>query len=223
MASYPPRTATSWLLSAANKLEKSIFRKIEYKYRNRISELTTQIKELEKRVELVNNEAIKFEDIGDQRLYRIQELEAKLRAYEKPVATKDLREEVFRVKTVTEQTISEESVKTIVEAPKEINIFSSLRDAPASKILEIGPPPRSILQIVPLLTTENKKSKKRERSTSPKPVRRAIHVPILLEENANQPDPTLTPPNRHCFRVPPVSSNKMKKKKRKRKREKDDS
>jgi len=118
-----------------------MFRRIDYKYRNIISTLMSRIKELEKRVEDVNKEAIRFEDIGDERLVHIQNLEAKLRAYEKPVATKDLREEIYRVKTVPEQTISVESMKVLEEVPKEINIISSLRDDPASKILEIGPPP----------------------------------------------------------------------------------
>jgi len=219
MASSSPRTATSWLLTAANKLENSIYRRIDYKYRNIISTLTTRVKELEKRVEDINDEAIRYEDIGDERLKQIHNLEAKLRAYEKPVATKDLREEIFRVKTLTEQIISEESTKVLVEAPKDINIISSLRDDPASKILEIGPPPRSIL---PLPVTY-KKSKKRERSTSPKPEPRTIRAPILQKEKVNQPVPSAIPLSPHPFRTlayPPVTSTK--KIKRKRKREKDE-
>jgi len=219
MASSSPRTATSWLLTAANKLEKSIFRKIDYKYRNIISTLTTRVKELENRVEELNNEAIKFEDIGFERLKQIQKLEAKVRAYEKPVATKDLKEEIFRVKTTTEQNISEESTKVLEEAPKEIITISSLRDDPASKILEIGPPPRSILP----LPVANKKCKKRERSTSPKSEPRPIRAPIHPEEKIIHPVTPATPLSPHPFRTlayPPVTSTK--KKKRKRKREKDE-
>jgi len=96
------------------------------------------------------------------------ELRAKLRVYENPnVAVKDLREEIFRVKTVSDQIDSEEMEKKKTEVNKETEGITTLRDASPSKILEVGPLSRSIL---PLRTSKTSKGIKCGRSTSLKPV-----------------------------------------------------
>jgi len=220
MASSSPRTATSsWLLHAANKLEKSIYRKVEHKYRNLINSLTTRVKELEDLVKSVSDEAIRYEDFGDKQKFRIQELEGELRTFKQPVVEVDLREELFQAKPITEQTIPEESVKE-VKIPKKVSTKPTVE-----KICEVSPSPQSIL----LPPDTNKKSKKRERSTSPKSERRIPRVPAPSEDTPTSLilhpslDTALIPSSPHPFRplvYPPVLISK--KKKRKRKRGKDD-
>jgi hypothetical protein len=159
MASSSPRIAPQdWLLRATSKLQKSIFRAAEFKYKNVIKNLENIVKERE--AELAVQED-KIFDLTD----RVQELELQLAPFIKPdVATKDLQAEVFRIVPIVEK---EKMGKRKLDVNKEIGELEELRDAPPTKILKVGPTPRSILP-PPGIPKKSPIKKSRERSTSPK-------------------------------------------------------
>jgi len=162
MASISPSTAPqNWLLRASTKLEKSIFRMVEFKYKTRIKNLEDMLKTREH--ELAEQETQIF-DLTD----RVQELETKLAPFIKPdVATKDMQAEVFRIIPTVEKEKKENKGKRKLEMTKEIGELEELRDAPLAKILKVGPALRSIWP--PSGTPKKEPIKKsRERSTSPR-------------------------------------------------------
>jgi len=219
MARIPPRTASpsqDWLLRATRKMEKSIYRSVEYKYRNIIVALKTRVLELEEFKKDAEDDIDRLENKVVTEITKVEELEALLRVYERPkVAVKDIREEIFRVKTAEVQRL-EAFKKTREDIIKDIDDIKILKDAPSSKILEIGPLPRSI----PLLPTVKKK--KREHSSSPKSTHpRSIKKKNIQEKEHNSlqstdpsPPPSLTSiPITTPLSVPPVKSKKRKRKK----------
>jgi len=143
-----------WLLRATAKLQKSIFRTVNYKY-NIISDLYSKIKVLEDDANTVDNELQRKNE-------RIIELEKLLLPYLNPVATvKNLEQEVFRVIPTIEKNAKEDLKKRKFDELKDIEV---LKDAPDSKILKVGPAPRSIL---PPPVIPKKKATICDRSTSP--------------------------------------------------------
>jgi hypothetical protein len=162
MASIPPRTAPqNWLLRASTKYEKSIFRMAEFKYKSVIKNLENLLKAQE--YELADQET-KIFDLED----RVKELEVKLAPFIKPVvATKDLQAEVYRIIPTVEKEKSENKGKRKLDLSKEIGELEELRDAPPTKILKVGPTPRSILP-PPGIPKKTPIKKSREHSTSPK-------------------------------------------------------
>jgi len=154
-----------WLSRATTKLEKSIFRTVDYKYKNKLSSLYAIIKRLEDEANSTQNELF-------DKTARIVELEKMLAPYTNPMVTlKNLEKEVFRVLPTIEKIAIEEGKKRKFDEEKEINEIILLRDAPASKILKVEPAPRSVLPL-PLPSTKpisTKIKKKRARSTSPTP------------------------------------------------------
>jgi len=212
MASSSPSTASlDWLLRATAKREKAIFRSVEYKYRNIILGLSARIKELEDYAKRADSDIKRLENELFDEQKKKDELRAKLRVYENPnVAVKDLREEIFRVKTVSDQIDSEEMEKKKTEVNKESEGITTLRDASPSKILEVGPLSRSIL---PLGTSKTSKGIKRGRSTSLKPVVSQSQKKNKKEEQNTQAVLlNATPPR-------PLVANKKKRKRKKDKKE----
>jgi len=184
---------------------------LEYKYINLIVRLTTRIKELEAELTTFEEDLSKFEDEKLDQQQKIEDLEAKLRVYERPtVALKNLEEEVFRVKPLYDQ------MKNVVdkeEKEKEIEVIATLRDVPPAVILEVSPTPRSIL---PPVSPQNKteKVKKRERSTSPKLDQR-------VSRRRTSPHQVLdTQSTAESLEVPPIVVNKNKKKRKRKRKEK---
>jgi len=197
MARLTPTTAPHWLLHATTKLEKSIYRNIEFKYRGIITELTDRVQALESEVETLYKAIDKTEDICFEWLTKIQDLETQLRVYERPtVVIKDLREEIKRVKTVTKQPLT--LYENINKENEVVNIF---RNKPG-KNLESGPPPSTI----PPKPTAITKSRKRNHSKSPenssqqqvrsKPPAAQPLISIMTTSSPNLPSecPLTTPP-----------------------------
>jgi len=225
MARIPPKTASpsqDWLLRATRKLEKSIYRSVEYKYRNVIVGLNAHITCLKARItelEEYQSDIDRLEDELTTEISKVEDLEAKLRVYERPnVAVKDIQEEIFRVKTVNEQRL--EATKKTKDIVKEIDNIKELKDAPPSKILEIGPLPRSL----PILQIPEVKRKKRERSLSPK----STNSRLIRKKNSQEKEQNISqsidpsPPPLTLTSVlattPPAVPPLVKSKKRKRKK-----
>jgi len=176
MASITPPTASHWLFRATTKLEKSIFRTVEYKYKKLIKNFEIQIENYKNELKVATDIILNLEDDVSIRDSHIEELEGKLLIFTKPeVAVKDMQKEIFRVKPLDE--IGEEGKKRKLEYNKEVDEFTVLRDAPPSKILKVSPAPRSIPPPPgPKKTREQSSSPqpstkvmKRERSASPQP------------------------------------------------------
>jgi len=191
MASFSPRIAPQdWLLRATSKLQKSIFRTAEFKYKNVIKQLENKYKSVIKQLENTVKEqeaklAVQEDEIFDL-TDRVQELELQLAPFVKPdVATKDLQAELFRIAPTAEK---EKMGKRKLDVNKEIGELEELRDAPPTKILKVGPAPRSILP-PPGIPKKTPIKKSRERSTSPK-----ILVPIKPKKSVlkreRSPSPT---------------------------------
>jgi len=155
-----------WLLRATAKLEKSIFRRVEHKYKKKFSDLYDIIRRLEDEANSTDN------DLFDSKA-RIVELENLLALYTNPTVTlKNLEKEVYRVKPTIEKFANEEGKKRKFEEPtKEISEIIFFRDSPASKILKVGPAPRPAipLPLPSIKTTKPNPEKKRARSISPTP------------------------------------------------------
>jgi len=225
MASLPPRIAPpsqDWLLRATRKLEKSIFRTVEYKYKNIILGLKTRIKEYEEFEKNAHDDSNRLEEELEVEQKKVEDLETRLKLHEKPdVVVKDLRGEIFRVKSFDNQIDSEKNEKRKADLDKEIDTINTFREAPPSKILKIGPLPRSI--IIPPPGSPRTIGKKRERSLSPKSSPRSIRIRKSPIQEVNVPVPQFTDPvEPSVFSVPvvPVVQDK-KKRKRKRKKEKE--
>jgi len=94
-----------WLLRATAKLEKSIFRRVEHKYKKKFSELYDIIRKLEDEANLTENALF-------DKNARIVELENLLAPYANPKVTlKNLEKEVYRVKPTIEKSANEEGKK----------------------------------------------------------------------------------------------------------------
>jgi len=152
-----------WLSRATAKLEKSIFRRVEYKYKKQLKDLYNLCRKLE-------DEANMIVDVLLEKDNRIVELESLLAPYINPtVSLKNLEKEVFRVCPFVEKNANAEKLKRKFEESKELNEIIELREAPASKILKIGPTPRSILPPPKSMLPKKKTEEKRGRSVSPQP------------------------------------------------------
>jgi len=101
----PSGASGDWLLRATAKLQKSIFRSVEHKYKKKIDELYAVIKRLEDDAEVfINDVFFKGE--------RIKELEKKLAPFENPEVTiKNVEKEVYRVIPIIEKVALEEKKK----------------------------------------------------------------------------------------------------------------
>jgi len=106
MASLPSvGVSQDWLLRATAKLEKSIFRRVEHKYKKKFSDLYVIIKRLEDESNSTQNELFDKDA-------RIVELENLLAPYTNPKVTlKNLEKEVFRVIPAIERAANEEGKK----------------------------------------------------------------------------------------------------------------
>jgi len=94
-----------WLLRATAKLEKSIFRRVEHKYKKKFSDLYVIMRRLEDEANSTQNELLDKDA-------RIAELENLLAPYTNPKVTlKNLEKEVFRVIPAIERTVIEEGKK----------------------------------------------------------------------------------------------------------------
>jgi len=213
-----PSIAPTWLLRATNKLEKSIFRKAEHKYRSIIEFLQNRVNELE----LINENALcditrlENELIAEQN--RVEELEGELVLYKKPeVAVKDIEKEVFRVVPLTGERI-ETKKKRKLKADQEIDRLNQLRDDPPSKILKVTPTPapRSVPPPPQVTPNKNKNKDKSERSTSPQPMTQVSNLFKKKRERSTSPQPTIS----HQPPVPLDSIHDIGQRK-KRKKEKD--
>jgi len=165
MASYSSVGASQdWLFRATAKLEKSIFRRVEYKYKNKLNDLYNLCKKLE-------DEANLIVDVLLEKDSRIVELENLLAPFINPtVSLKNLEKEVFRVSPFIEKTAHAEKLKRKFEESEELIEIIELREAPVSKILKVGPAPRSIFPLPTPVTPKKKSNNNRGRSGSPKPI-----------------------------------------------------
>jgi len=183
----PSGASQDWLLRATTKLQKSIFRTVEYKYKKKLNDLYSFIKKLEDDANTQDNEL-------ERKNKRIIELEGLLAPFINPTVTvKNLEAEVFRVIPTVEKNAIEEKKKRKFDEVKEISEILELRDAPLSKILKVGPAPRSILP--PGIPKKNL-SKNREKSTSPPSEPKIIPKKSELKRERStspQPQPQLFP------------------------------
>jgi len=161
MANTLPRGASQdWLARASTKLQKSIFRSVDHKYRSKIKHLYDLIQALEDNATKLDNELNRKDE-------RIKELEGKLVPFENPdVTVKNVEKEVFRVIPIFEKNAKERKRKS--EEVNELSEILNLKNAPASKILKIGPAPRSIFP-PPVILKKNELKRNRDRSNSPSP------------------------------------------------------
>jgi len=153
-----PSIAPTWLLRATTKLEKSIFRKAEFKYRSIIEFLQNRVNELEDFYVNAQNDITRLENDLIAEQIRVEELEGELILYKKPeVAVKNIEKEVFRVVPLTGERIEIKN-KRKLEADKEINRLNQLRDDPPSKVLKVTPTPAPCSTSPPQVTPNmNKK------------------------------------------------------------------
>jgi len=166
-----------------------------------IKNYETTIGNLNGVVKLLESNFVEMENELCRSFREIDDLKAQLEVYTKSeVALKDVEQEVFKVKTVTEKTTAEEGKKRRLEHNKEVDEVIALRDEPPSKILKIIPAPRIIpppgtpkpeAVTSPKSSPLKKKFLKRDRSRSPQP-----SVPTICP-----PTNTLAPI------VPPTSTN----------------
>jgi len=209
MASITPRTvAGDWLLRATTKLQKSIYRMAEHKYRSIIKGLEDERDEnLDVKLKLENDLSQALKEIrklkGETNYEKLEEVHEQEVVHE-PKVVQD--PEVFLVKPILGKIIVDATKQRKRELNKEIDELEFLRDAPPQKLLKAAPPaPRSI---PPLVTPKPKALfKKRERSTSPQLV--SNYSPVPTVNNPNNPPIPLVDPE---FRV--------RKKKRKRRNQK---
>jgi len=221
MASSTPSSASqNWLLRATTKLEKSIFRKVEYKYKSLINNYVNRIKELEERNNAWITEYEVLENMFFTQSRQFDDLQNKLEQFTKPeVAVKDVEKEVFKVKSWSEKNTLEEGKKRKLEFNKEVDEIAVLRDAPPSKILKstptLRPKPPS-----PGIPKTNITKTSRERSTSPK----SSMPPESPKKNVLKRERSNSPPQPVTAAFPPVSPNKpfvVTGQRKKRKKEKD--
>jgi len=208
MASFPPRIAShDWLSRAAIKLQKSIFRTVDFRYRDIIKKKEVIIEGLESDMRDAQDDISRLEDELGEQMKRVRELEGQLNFLLKPeVAVKDIQTEVFRVKSTyekrTETNTIEETKKRKLEHKKEIQEITILRDAPSEKILKVIPGPRSIPPL-PVIPKKKVPKRSRERSTSPQPTATSPSTPnntgFKKRERSTSPQPasiaTLSPVN----------------------------
>jgi len=221
--SLPPRTATQdWLLRATRKFEKSIYRVVEFKYRNIISALSSRIKEFEaKQKEHDDWKELAYDDISrlEQELVKEQEkvevLEEKLKQYEEPSLTVDEQEESTKYLTARNKAYQEE--KKTQKVTKELVPLFEEETSFFSDYTILQRPQGTWSPIRSTSPPGSPKKKKRERSTSPKP---SDPQPIHKKQERNIPQTKNFPPSFVPFPASGVPT-KANKKKRKRKREKD--
>jgi len=151
----------------------------------------------------------KTEDICFERLMKIQELETQLRVRERPtVAIKNLREEIFRVKTA--------NVTTNEDNYYWIRNSTTLEDEP-NKILETGPAPQPTV-----FPTATPKGKKRNRSKSPEnPSQKQSRSEQVTLQTQLQTSSSLDPSSECLSAAPPPSVTSTRKRKRKREKAKE--
>jgi len=184
-----PSIAPTWLLRATTKLEKSIFRKAEFKYRSLVESLQNRVNELEVFYGNAQRDISRLENdlIAEQN--RVEELEGELVLFQKPeVAVKDIEKEIFRVVPMTGERIEIKN-KRKLEADKEINELNQLRDDPPSKVLKVTPTPapRSIPPPPQVTPKKNKNKNTSERSTSPQPMTQAANFFKKKRERSTSP------------------------------------
>jgi len=208
------------------KLEKSIYRTVEYKYRNIILGLNSQVKEYEEfkknayaNIKRLEDEIDTLSNENNSLTNKVETLEERERLRENPsVAVKDLEEEVYRVKTGDKRNTVEVNEKRKANFAKEINTISALRDEPPGEILKTQPLPRQIILPTPIIPppgSPRKGGKKRDRSSSTSPIAspRSMRVRKEPQENfaySNSDDSSLTP----SLLVPLVNKKKRKRKRK---------
>jgi len=225
MARIPPRTAPptkDWLLRATSKLEKSIFRIVEHKYRNIILGLKAQIKVLEEfKVDAYDDiERIEKELSVEQE--KVEKLEERLSKYEKPREDYGLGGEIIRF----DQEVLEKNEKRKFD---EIEVREEPIEKP-SKILKLGSPPRPILSspTLPPPGSPRTLGKKRERSSSSSSsdsnplIGRRTQVKKIAQKGKTlirEPPPPIPEPS--TLLINPPSVNKKKRNRKRKKKEKE--
>jgi len=239
MASLPPRTAShDWLLRATRKLENSIYRTVEFKYRNTILALTSRIKEYE--VKLKEHDEWKVDALDDiSRLEKeltieqekVEKLEEKLGRIEKPseiVVEQEEKQESLKETDEHQERKIKEAIKEITKEQEKVkeaefdpvleqDVYGSYFPDLAHLANPYGIPSR------PTSPPSLPKKKKRERSISPKlsdpRISRKKHEPNIKQPINSPSPPAPSPPAPSLGSRTPAIVNK---KKRKRKREKDE-
>jgi len=108
MASLSPSTAPDWLFRATTKLQKSIFRTAEFKYKTIIKDYEARIQQYEKFTKDAQADISRLETELFEQLELVSVLEGKLAIYTKPeVAVKDVQTEIFKVKSIMEKETAE--------------------------------------------------------------------------------------------------------------------
>jgi len=193
MARIAPRVAPlDWLSNATMKLKKSIFRTVEFKHKQKFNDLMKLIQSLEDEVQRLGSEETKKDA-------RIVELERMLAPFTNPeVAVKNVEKVVYQV-LPSIQNVKEDHKKRKMDRRSEINEMENLKHNPPSKILKIGPAPRTI-QPPPGKPKKKLMNEPRGRSNSPKPKPdQPISSPSFLEkgflkrDRSTSPLPQLTP------------------------------
>jgi len=229
MARIPPRPAPpsqDWLLRATRKLEKSIFRTVEHKYRNIILGLKAHIKELKEFKENALDDVCRLESDLSAEQRKVEDLEDRLSIYEEPsVVANDASGE--KDATGENNTSGEnfwvDQYEERIEKRKrdEIEVVNALEEL-SSKVLKIGSPPRVILAppILPPSRSPRTLGKKRERSSSSSSKSSPRHTRIRknIAQEGNTPVTQTTNSEPSTLSTPMPSVNK---KKRKRKKEKE--
>jgi len=104
----------------------------------------------------------------------------------------------------------------------ELSEILNLKNAPASKILKVGPAPRTIFPPPPVIPKKNELKRNRDRSNSPTPSKKRIPSKVLKRERSISPDPK--PQNQHHPLIRRnLSGNWKKRKKGKKDKEKEES
>jgi len=214
MAKSSPCFATQdWLSRATAKLERSIFRRVEHKYKSQLKKYEDTIKANDILIKHLSGKQLEGFDVMEEHLYRkiveCDALKARIEEFTKPVvAMKNVVQEVFLVKPMSPNTSLEEGMKRKLDYDKECEEIVNLRDAPPNKILKISPVPRTIPLPNKSSPKPKKKLLKRERSKSP-PVQPVPLAPSVFA--------TLAPSNPVVSGSPVVSSAPSEKKRKKKK------